>query len=270
MKKLSGNIFALCVFLTLSSCHARKFVIIENAETEEKESIYGLEELIGEKRSFKTLKVKRMNIDFKINGQSENLKGNMAINRDSLIVISIIPVLGYEVLRVMCTRDSIIVINRPEKTYNASSLGYYLNKYNIPLKFADIQAALSNEMIYYQPEIDGRNFTRDIKMEREQVRFTIDSFREGEKLTKQRVQVDSGNMCIRSVFIIDYERKIQLDLNYNDFKDFEKVMFPKKLGINILDEKNIINLDIKYGLIIFDESIDVKFEPPDNYSRIDI
>jgi hypothetical protein len=38
--------------------------------------------------------------------------------------------------------------------------------------------------------------------------------------------------------------------------------------IDIQDKNNAIKLDIKYGQIIFDDKINVKFEIPKGYSRI--
>ena len=52
-------------------------------------------------KDYTTLKLKRIDGKVIINGISDNVRGNMAVYRDSLIVVSVVPAAGYEVLRIM-------------------------------------------------------------------------------------------------------------------------------------------------------------------------
>ena len=150
MRKLSKYLFGISMIIIVLSCHSQKPVIDTKDMTEVIRDGFDMEVILAAKHSFQTMKIKRMNIDFMINEIKENMNGNMAIYRDSLIVISVVPLFGYEALRIMCTKDSMIVINRTDKTYHASSLELYLNKYNVPVGFFDLQAVLMNEAFFYK------------------------------------------------------------------------------------------------------------------------
>lgn len=218
--------------------------------------------------SFETLKVKKVNVGFMINGVRDNFNGSMAVSRDSLIVISVIPLLGYEALRIMCTRDSIIVINRPDKTYHASSLDYYLEKYNIPAGFNDLQAVLINEVFMYKAGFEDIKYEQSIKMVNGNFVFIVNALLGNIKLANQEFSADSASAQIRKVSVIDYQRGVKMAVKYADFNGLKMDSFPNNILIDIKDTRNEINLKIDYGQVIYNEPINVNFEIPDSYSRI--
>ena len=261
-------IFGTMVIILLISCRSQKNVVDltrqETMLTERSETV----SVFATGHAFKTLKVKRMNVEFVVNGLSDNFKGNMAVSRDSLIAISVIPMIGYEALRIMCTEDSIIVINRTEKTYHASSLDYYLEKYNLPARFNDLQAVLINEAFFYKDGYADRRYAKEIKTENGRIMYKIESIKGGKRMTNQQIAADSVYQQINDVYIDDYQRNVQMDIGYADFNVSEIEPFPKRISINIQDGNNSIKLEIKYSLVVFDDPINVKFEIPANYSRI--
>jgi len=228
----------------------------------------GPEAIFTTGHSFETMKVKRMSVDFVFNGIRDSFNGNMAISRDSLIAISIIPLFGYEAVRILCTKDSIIVINRADKTYQSSSLDYYLQKYNISAGFNDLQAVLANEVFFYKPGYMGVNYVKEVKMEGGRILFILELLIGRIKLANQKIAADSACYRIRDVFVIDYKRDMKIEVRYNDFNGCKIESFPNRIMIDIQDKSNTVNLDIEYGQVTFDEKINVKFEIPEDYSRI--
>lgn len=268
MKRLSKYVFGICMILLLLSCRSQKSVTEVAAPAKVIKESSGPEAIFTTGHSFKTMKVKRMNVDFVINGIKDNFNGNMAIYRDSLIAISIIPILGYEAIRILCTKDSIIVINRTDRTYHSSSLDYYLKKYNISAGFNDLQAVLANEVFYYRAGYKDINYEKEIKMEGGNIIFIIESLIGSIKLANQEIAADSACNKIRDVFVDDYQRDVKIKVRYNDFNGCEIKSFPSRIMIDIQDKSNAVNLDIEYGQVIFDDKINVKFEIPKGYSRI--
>jgi hypothetical protein len=214
------------------------------------------------------LKARRMKIYFEINGIKDNFNGNMAVQRDSLIAISIIPLLGYEAFRILCSKDSIILINRTDKTYHASSLDYCLKKYNIPAGFDELQAILANEIFYYKAGYDNIEYTKEFSIEGGNILWTMEALIGNVKLANQKVAADGICQNIRDVFLVDYWRDVRMNVKYDDFNGCEIESFPNKLTINIQDKSSTVNLNIEYGQVIFDEEINVKFTIPEGYSRI--
>jgi hypothetical protein len=268
MERLSKYVSGICMVILLLSCRTQKPVSVVDESAGVIKKSASPEAIFTTGHPFNTMKVKRMNIDFSVNGLNDNFNGNMAIRRDSLIVISVIPLLGYEAVRIMCTKDSIIIINRTDKTFHASSLVYYLKKNSIPAEYKDLQAVLTNEAFYYRNNRPGIRYEKEIKLEEESILLVTASLSGSVKLTNQEIIADSSCQKIRSIFVVDYNRNTKMLIQYDDFNGCESGSFPNKISINVKDRIRDISLDLEYGQVLFNERINVKFEVPEGYSRI--
>jgi hypothetical protein len=228
----------------------------------------GPEAVFHARHSFRTMKVKKMNIDFTINGLENNFKGNLAIYRDSLIIISIVPMFGYEAMRIMCTKDSAIIINRTEKTYHSSSLEYFMKKYNVPEGFNGLQAVLTNESFFYRstfPEIENR---KEVKVENGRLLYLIETILGNISVISQKITADAARGNINDMSVYDYQKNIGLSVWYYEFNEYGNTYFPERMRIELMDSRNSVSLDIAYGLILFDDPINAQFKIPDKYLRV--
>ena len=154
IQKRLNKIWLLLGFIVLlTGCKPKEKItekeILQTLEIDE------LERKIEErKRNYKTLKLKKIEIDYTINDYKENMKGSIGIIKDSVIIISIVPALGYEVSRIWCSKDSIKIINRPDKQIMEGKLVSFLEKYGITAGFEEIQSMLTNELFYYKGKME--------------------------------------------------------------------------------------------------------------------
>lgn len=268
MKPWAKYVYGMCVVMMMISCKTKKPVVTKDDTVETIMESSHPEAIFNAGYTFYTMKVKRMDIDFNINGIRDSFKGNMAIIRDSMIVISVIPVLGYEALRIMCTKDSIVIINRRDKTYQIAGVDEYMKRYNIPAGFDNIQAVMANEVFYYGTGTGERKQVKWIKTESGQITYIIETSWGDKKTANQQIIADSAYRRLKDINVIDYQRKVRLDIEYADFERYEKVYFPGRIFIGIKDRRNSINLDVEYGQVIFDEPVNVIIETPKDYSKI--
>ena len=252
----------LGIIAVLISCKT-KSIVIENSEVLASE-----ESEVSQvwKKDIKTLKIKQVEGEVSINGSIQRVKGNIALQRDSLIVISIVPALGYEVLRILCSPDSIIVINRQEKNYTRSSLDEYRTKNNIPVGFTEIQAMIACEVFYYKFDLPGRSYKRYFE---DSTRvFVIESGSGDKKLTRQSVA--SGNAGPERILIVDYKDKLKVSLTFEDYTFSDNFAFPGKVDLILLEPRNSIELHLKYGPVIYNEPLRMQFEAPSSYLKVEI
>lgn len=217
---------------------------------------------------FRTLKIRKAEIDIAINNERNSVKGNIAIYRDSLIAVSILPVLGYEAFRILCTRDSVILINRPEKTYSASSFENYKSKYSIPLSFNDILALFANELFYYKSDHPDRYFKRELSDINDKNLYLYYSFLNGKKVSSQSFSIDKKLNLLEETSIYDFDTKENMKINYSEFSEESGLQFPKKTFVIYSGEKNNFSIEFKYEQIVFNDSLNLKFAVPDNYKQV--
>jgi len=231
----------------------------------------GLISIIEQKSErFHTMKARKVNLEFSMNGVSEHVNGNIAIYRDSIIAVSIIPALGYEVLRILCTEDSVIIINRPDKSFTSSSFEYFQKRYKMPVGFRDLQAILANEVFYFKEDYGDRIFKKELKESEESNMFIVDAFREGNRITNQRIEIDSEGRKLENVIIVDYDVPMKIGLNYLEFIDIEEILFPRAIKVELVERNTVLKLELQYGQIIFNDSLNVSFSVPAHYTRTGI
>jgi hypothetical protein len=74
--------------------------------------------------------------------RTTSFSGQIRMLQDSLIWVSVAPVLGIEVFRVMIRPDSVFILNRLEKTYTRESFDFIARMTGSPLDFSVLQALL--------------------------------------------------------------------------------------------------------------------------------
>lgn len=255
------------VLLASQGCRTGRNLQVPEKPEREDRNLSLIRMLEAKTHDFRTLKIKRVDMDLVINGIQENIRGNLAMYRDSLIVVSVIPALGYEMIRILCSPDSVIIINRPQKNYYAASFEYYRKKYSIPVDFRDLQALLANEVFYYKDNLGDRIYEKQLTTRHENNLFIVDAFREGKRITNQGIEIDPTGEKLENVFIVDYDSRMKLNLNYEDFTGDGPLLFPQKLKIDLVESNNTIKMEINYGQIIFNDSLNVEFAVPEQYTR---
>ena len=101
-------IFSLLI-LFLFACKQKERIIKQDFG--KKISDEQLEKLVLSKnREIETVKLGRLSFSFDIDGEGFKSGGTIAIIRDSVIIVSLVPVMGYEVSRIFCYEDTILVL----------------------------------------------------------------------------------------------------------------------------------------------------------------
>ena len=159
------------------------------------------------------------------------------------------------------------MINRTEKSYYASSLKHYREKFNIPLGFNEIQAIFSNELFYYKGNYDDRIFEKQFRKNTGDNLFIVDAYRDGRRLTNQAFSIDEKGVLLRNMAISDYESRMRIFLEYEDYAVVDTLVFPNEISMDISESKNEIKLRIHSGQIVFNETVNVEFAVPANYTK---
>lgn len=190
-----------------------------------------------------------------------NASADFRIRKDSIIWVSVSPGLGIEAARGIITHDSIIFINRLEKTYQAKSMAELSKKFNFNLNYSLIQAALLGNLLL---PIDSTAVTRKRKgqfvLRQQQDPFTVSNF------------VSNRSMKIEKVEVKD-EADNELAVAYNDFQPLEgSYLLPFSNDIRLQyfsnKTKKAIDISIQYKRVNLQTgSLRFPFQIPEKYER---
>lgn len=244
-----------CIVITtlflMSSCSSEKEVMRSNLRT------YNANHLVREinENSFdyESLQTK-LDIKFKDERNSLGLKGQLRMQKDSLIWISLSMKLGIEVARVMVTDDSIKFINRSNRTYLSESLDNVKEMLPIDVSMSYIQNILvGNDSQLKRSDRYKTSIDNDL--------YKLESSRDG-LLMKQL-------WIIPETFRISRYEINSISLLYDKFDNIDGKILPKKIIFETNDSSNI-KIEIDYSEIKTEEKLDFPFNISKKYNKINL
>lgn len=222
---------------------------------------------------------------------------------DSAIWISISPALGIEVARALLTPDSIIVLNKLEKTYFISSYDALSERLGSELNYYDLQDLLMYRIIKNQDKdkyfstdtktnyVLTKSINRKVKrslglqgqnkkdLEIDDINSTLDldsTKRRSQKLIEKDVQIlistviAKNNLAILSQSVKDVESNQELKIEYgNDFFSDSNVVYPKNVDVRILKQNlQYSKFSLDFSRFRINEETRFSFNVPDRYEQV--
>lgn len=232
----------------------------------------GAEYLLGK---LKTNEVKytwlnaKFTSDIVLDKKSIPMSGMIRLKRDSIIWISLSPVMGIELARIIITNDSVKVLNRLESTYYIGSFKYVDKIINADYDFDMIQAFLTgNDVSYYENDkfkslVENKTYLLST-IGRRKIKKTLTE-QNPQQLTED-IWLCPETFRISKVKINEFKVNRKFEIEYDDFQRTSEQLFPYKFNIKISGEKNI-SVDLKYTRVTLDEVQEFPFSIPEKYQR---
>ncbi|MCK9450776.1 MAG: DUF4292 domain-containing protein [Bacteroidales bacterium] len=201
-----------------------------------------------------------------------DFRGQIRIQKDSIIWLSLSPALGIEVARLMISQDSIWFINRIDKTYFKGDYDFINSFFQTTIDFDILQALLvGNDMTYYEDD----SFRAAI----DAMEYRLGAAKRSKK-KKQLLLEDSPNILIQNIWLNPDNFKItkvnlkefgqenkQLEMRYSHFSAVKNQLVPTELDMLLQAEKKI-RIGLHFSNIELDEPLSFPFKVPSKYSKM--
>ena len=206
-------------------------------------------------------------------GNETSFNITLRAKKDSVIWISISPLLGIEVARVLVTPDSVKFIDRIHGKYQASSFETINKILQLKVNFEIVQCILQGNFFAYK-----KNENRFNSVYIEDKYYILSSLTK-KKLRRSLEEKDPNKAVIQDVFVNDStfrvtqvqveDQKIAKTLltTYSDFRGTNAGVFPYKQETKVIADKNF-DITIEYGKLNAGEPQEFPFSIPANYERI--
>lgn len=216
----------------------------------------------------------KFNVTYQVDRKKTTVSGNLRIDYDSIIWISITPALGIEAVRFMLTPDSIKFINRLSNTYFLKDFVYINQLLNKTLDYDMAQAFLiGNDFSLYESNsfkasIENQQYklnTVDRRKLRRYVRRSEDDI----SIPIQSIWLDPENFKVSKVLLKEAERDSRKFVaSYGEFEAVDRKLIPTDLDFKVETDKNKIRIHIIYSKIQIDQEQTYPFRIPDSYTEI--
>ena len=212
------------------------------------------------------------NLDTKFNvrleGNNIGLKGQLKMQNDSVIWISLSLKLGIEVARVMITEDSVKFINRTNKTYFVESVDKFQERLPSEVTMQFLQDMLiGNDILLskndkFKVTIDDNNY----KLESDKNTFWI---------TPKTFKVKSCQLSAVSYqqSAISYQQstvngqRSTVSVIYDNFQEINGNLLPTKIILNANEDFDI-KLEIDYSEVKVGERLEFPFNISKKFNKI--
>lgn len=265
------NIFSfLLILIYLWSCSPARKAIRAPIKEEGSEYLFG--KLKENELKFDWLSAK-FSADYENNGKKNSFNGQIRIRKDSLIWISLTPLLGIEAVRILISQDSVKMINRLNDTYFIGNYEYVNRFLNTNIDFDVLQAfIIGTDLQFYEngkfrAGID-QGFYKLSTMERQKLRKFARSNQDTLKVYIQNIWLDPQSFKILQADVKEIRRdKIKLEARYTQFEEIDKQLFPKQMEYLIRAE-NTIRVQADFSKIIINNPLLFPFKVPDGYNPV--
>ena len=203
-------------------------------------------------------------------GETQSFDVNMRMRYDSAIWISITPLLGIEVARVIINHDSLMIMDRVHKTFMARNYAYLEEMLKTTVTFEMIQAVVIGNYLPYQRADKIRSVYEDgpyfilSTLNKRRVKRVLEE-KDPSKPVIQDFWID-GNFRIAKSKITDERLDRWIEASYKNFTDVGGKLFPNDLVVTISSSSPTI-IKISYNKLTAEESFTMPFTVPEKYER---
>jgi len=264
---------SLSILLLFSSCKTtKKLVDIPSVQVKLKgaDVVQVFDSVLAHQFEFSYLAAKAT-VDYTDkSGETQSFDVNMRMRRDSAIWISITPLLGIEVARVIIDRDSLMIMDRVHKTFMARSYSYLEEMLKTTVTFEMIQAVVSGNYFPYQKADKIRSVYEEepyvilSTLNKRRVKRVLEE-KDPSKPVIQDFWID-GNFRIAKSKITDDRLDRWVEATYKNFTEVGGRLFPNNLVVTISSSSPTI-IKIAYNKLTPEETFTMPFTVPEKYER---
>lgn len=202
-----------------------------------------------------------------------SFSGQIRIQKDSLIWISISPVLGIEMARLLITNDSVKYMNRIDNNYFISDFNYINSLINSTLDFDMLQAFLTGndfsfyENSYFRPGIDNQEY-KLITTNRRKLKKYVRNNQEI-NIPIQNIWLSPETFKISRVLIRELQQGGRKLEGKYDYELEGNQLVPHKLSFDLETSEHKNQINVEYSKVSITESLSFPFRIPDKYSRVE-
>lgn len=199
--------------------------------------------------------ISRFSVAYSSRSEENNFKGYVRVAQDSLLMLSLSPLIGGEVLRSLFSEDSCKTLNRVDHIYTVSA--YNVEDQMIPLPFEMLQSVFSYNystvinVDYKLSVVDGMYVLEDKK----------------QRDFYASVKVD-GEYRIRCFLYKNFVDNSLVDVKYISFFEVDGHLFPENIEVRIQQNNEIVLLRLVNKKVEFKSSLAFPFHVSSHYVKL--
>jgi len=190
-------------------------------------------------------------------GKSQGANAQIRLQKDSLMWVSLTGALGVEGFRAIITLDSVILMDKLEKTISRRSIASLQELTNLPVDFTALQDIIIGNPVYFTDNI--------ITYKNDGTQVTATSVG---PYFKHLIDMDTltGKINYSKLDDVEASRNRTCFIAFSDYITQQSKQFSTKREITVA-EKSKLSVKIEYKQIAFGEVLSFPFNIPKSYKQ---
>ena len=261
-------LFLMLLVISIASCRSTRkittvitrkdsaIVVVNPAESDSAKSVRELIKKIESKEIIFNTFSSKVKVDYSDEKNNRvDFNAFVRMQKDSAIWVSIIAALNIEAYRVMITKDSVVIMDKIERTIQRKPLEYLQKITKVPFDFKTLEDLIVGNPVYLDKNVTS--FTDQGET------FSMSTLGE---VFKHFITVSKKdlNLLFSKLDDIDVTRSRTANLTYADYINVGSWMFPGLRKIS-LSEKTKIDVQLEFKQVEFDKPLSFPFSIPKSY-----
>jgi len=231
-------------------------VVVNPAESDSAKSVRELIKKIESKEIIFNTFSSKVKVDYSDEKNNRvDFNAFVRMQKDSAIWVSIIAALNIEAYRVMITKDSVVIMDKIERTIQRKPLEYLQKITKVPFDFKTLEDLIVGNPVYLDKDVTS--FTDQGET------FSMSTLGE---VFKHFITVSKKdlNLLFSKLDDIDVTRSRTANLTYADYSNVGSWIFSGLRKIS-LSEKTKIDVQLEFKQVEFDKPLSFPFSIPKSY-----
>lgn len=272
MRRSKSIVWLIFLLFLLGSCSVQKKTY--KAPLKEEGADFLLSKMQENESNFETFSAKGL-AEITANGKKNDIRINIRIRKDSAIWVSISAGVGLEAARVLLTKDSVLFINRLDKTFFAGNYEFINELIHAQVDFDIVQALLTgNDFKWYDyQDLKAKVVNNQYQLEsssRRKLKKYMNKSDSVSQVIYQSMWLNAESFKIERIKIkeIKNENK-KINSEYSNFKEIEGQVVPYQYNILVSASEDIL-IDASLTKVNLNEPLSFPFNIPSKYTEIQI
>ena len=264
------SILTICFILFSCKVHEKENIKIK---VKYRSSRFLVSKLKENEFKFNTFYTKAA-VSFNDGEKKTSFKTHLRIKKDSAIWMSITPLLGIEMARVLITQDTVKFLNRSSKEYFIGNFDYLNKLFGADIDYQMLEALLIGNSLDFEENnkvhsrVDRKKNLYFLSTEKKRkVKKELEKNKDKIKKQAQVFWLDPVNFKIKELLLSSPETNRSLVGSYSDYKEVETQLIPHNLYLT-LESKTTSNIELKYNKVSIGKSLTFPFKISSKYVQI--
>lgn len=243
-------LLGLISMFVLSGCKTKQnAVTVSSTHTIDENEL--ISKTIDAQPQFETMNISKMTMSLNYGQYTFNVKGSIRIIADSVVSVSIQPLLGIEMYRMEFQKSGFAVYDKMNRRYSENSYNFIYLKTGIKTNYKVVEALFSHQLFTPQTT-DRTELCRAFHIITPGDTATIRSVNTFASMSQQ---FDITPLYRIASMRVDQERKNIGSITYDKMQEFNNIKFPELIDINVSNFKLPVKARITIEKIVFNKAI---------------